>query len=245
MRWPNVCSAPLPMLHKLVQSISILLLLTTCTAAQSEREPGPPLQQRAQQLEPFINESARRYEIDARIVRIVCFIESRYRPAAVSPKGARGPMQFMPETAKRYGLVNPHDARASIDAAAHYLRDLLRKFDGRVDLALAAYNAGEGAVESFRTGRPLVLASGKIINPRRLITGGIPPYPETRAYVKFASALFTNRSSTASVMFSSAPQPKKSSRNANSNVGLRRQNNDQFSLSPAAKKTGSSFIDVQ
>ena len=170
--------------HKLVQSISILLLLTTSTAAQAQRDSAPSLPERAQQLEPFINESAKRYGIDPRIVRVVCFMESRYRLAAVSPKGARGPMQFMPETARRYGLLNPHDARASIDAAAHYLRDLLEKFGGRVDLALAAYNGGEGTVESFRTGRPLVLASGKIINPRRLITGGIPPYPETQAYVR-------------------------------------------------------------
>jgi soluble lytic murein transglycosylase-like protein len=93
-------------------------------------------------------------------------------------------MQFMPETAVRYGLKNPHDPKAAIDAAAHYLRDLLERFNGRVDLAVAAYNAGEGAVESFRTGTPLVLRTGKIINGRRLVTGGVPPYPETRAYVR-------------------------------------------------------------
>src|SRR2546425_1123666 len=109
MRWPTLCSAVLPMLHKLVQSISILLLLTTCIVVQAQQEPGPSLQQRAEQLEPFINESARRYGIDPRIVRVVCFIESRFRLAALSPKGARGPMQFMPETAKRYGLSHPHD----------------------------------------------------------------------------------------------------------------------------------------
>jgi len=60
---------------------------------------------------------------------------------------------------------------------------LLMKFDGRVDLAVAAYNAGEGAVESFRTGRPVLLRSGKIINPRQLVTGGVPPYRETQNYV--------------------------------------------------------------
>jgi hypothetical protein len=233
------------MLHKLVQSISILLLVTTCIVAQVKREPGPSLQQRAQALEPFITESAQRYEIDPRIVRVVCFMESRFRLAAVSPKGARGPMQFMPETAKRFGLSNPHDPRGSIDAAAHYLRDLLRKFGGRVDLALAAYNAGEGAVESYRTGRPLVLASGKIINPRGLITGGIPPYPETQPYVRFASVLLTNESLTASGIFSSASQARKSGRNANSNFALRRQNSDRNSSSRDAKNSGSSFIDVQ
>ena len=73
-------------------------------------------------------------------------------------------MQFMPETAARYALTNPHDPQTAIDAGARYFRDLLRKFDGRVDLALAAYNAGEGTVEAFRTGRSLRLANGKVIN---------------------------------------------------------------------------------
>src|SRR5947209_11802963 len=98
-------------------------------------------------------------------------------------------MQFMPETAVAYGLRNPNDPKSAIDAAAHYLRDLLRKFGGRVDLPLAAYNAGEGTVESFQTGRPLVLASRKIINPSRLITGGMPPYREKKQYVKSAIVL--------------------------------------------------------
>ncbi len=97
----------------------------------------------------------------------------------------------MPDTAKRFGVRNPHDPQQAIDAAARYLRDLLMKFDGRLDLALAAYNAGEGTVESFQTGRPLVLASGKIINRRGRITGGIPPYRETQDYVRSAISFFT------------------------------------------------------
>jgi soluble lytic murein transglycosylase-like protein len=101
-------------------------------------------------------------------------------------------MQFMPDTAKRFGVRNPHDPQQAIDAAARYLRDLLMKFGGRLDLALAAYNAGEGTVQSFQTGRPLVLTSGKIINRRGQITGGIPPYRETQDYVKSAIAFFTN-----------------------------------------------------
>ena len=92
-------------------------------------------------------------------------------------------MQFMPETAARYGLRNPNDPKTAIDVAAHYLRDLLDRFGGQVDLAVAAYNAGEGAVDSFRTGRPLLLRTGKVVNARGLMTGGIPPYPETQAYV--------------------------------------------------------------
>ena len=95
-------------------------------------------------------------------------------------------MQFMPETAARYGLNNPHDPKAAIDAAARYFRDLLRKFDGRIDLAFAAYNAGEGAVGAFKNGRALRLSNGKVINAARLVTGGIPPYRETQNYVRLA-----------------------------------------------------------
>ena len=103
-------------------------------------------------------------------------------------------MQFMPDTARRYGLQNPHDPRAAIDAGARYLRDLLFRFNGRLDLALAAYNAGEGTVESFRTGRPLRLTGRKIINPRGLVTGGLPPYAETRTYVNSILRLFAQDS---------------------------------------------------
>lgn len=169
-------------LYRLVQP-TILLLLTATTMAQAGRDPGPTLQQRARQLEPFIVDSARRYGIDPSVLRAVCFTESRFRTDAISPKGARGPMQFMPDTARRYGLQNPHDAKAAIDAGARYLRDLLTRFNGRLNLALAAYNAGEGTVESFQRGRPVRLTNGKVINPRGLITGGLPPYIETRNYV--------------------------------------------------------------
>jgi len=149
------------------------------------------LQQRAQDLETYINESARRYGIDPRILRALCYLESRFRLDVISPKGARGPMQFMPGTAARYGLRNPHDPKTAIDAAAHYVRDLLRRFDGRVDLALAAYNAGEGAVEAFQKGQTHRLANGRIINAAGLVTGGIPPYRETQNYVRSAIRLLT------------------------------------------------------
>jgi len=168
-------------------SIAVLvfsLLLCLTVKGQSRRETEQSVVERARRLEPTILESARHYGIDPRILWQMCLVESRFRVDAISPKGARGPMQFMPETAVRYRLKNPHDPKSAIDAGAHYLRDLLSKFDGRIDLALAAYNAGEGAVESFRTGKPLVTREGKVLNPRGLITGGIPPYSETQAYVK-------------------------------------------------------------
>ena len=204
--------------------------------AQVRREPGPSLQQRQTQLEPFISESARRYGIDPRILRAVCFIESRFRNNAVSPKGARGLMQFMPATAEKYGLRDPHDPKAAIDAAAHYLRDLLKTFGGRIDLALAAYNAGEGTVESFQTGRPLVLATGKIINPHGVITGGVPPYRETQAYVRFAISLLVADSAV----------PRLSSARQRNGLAMRDEG-DQNKRSRLAttSSTRSSFIEVQ
>lgn len=196
------------MLRRLVQLIPVLLLLTAVSMAQDRGERGPSLLERSAQLDPLIEESAKRYGIDARILRAVCFVESRFRVDAVSPKGARGPMQFMPETAARYGLRNPSDPRSALDAAARYLRDLLGRFNGRVDLALAAYNAGEGAVESFLTGRPLLLRTGKIINPRGLITGGIPPYPETQAYVRAIMGSLVATRSTLQRTLPSAPDQR-------------------------------------
>jgi soluble lytic murein transglycosylase-like protein len=169
---------------KLLVALLLVLLFNVGAMAQGRLESQQSLEQRALRIEPAIIEASNRYRIDARILRLICFTESRYRVNAVSPKGALGPMQFMPETAARYGLRNPFDPRAAIDAAARYLRDLLVRFNGRIDLAVAAYNAGEGAVESFRSGQPLVLRTGKIINPRGMVTGGIPPYPETQAYVR-------------------------------------------------------------
>ena len=192
--WPSSIVVPRQLAHlllsassmsktKLLSAILVLVWLSVGAGAQQRMMREPSLDQRAKSIEPLIAEAAMRYGLDPRILRAVCFTESRYRLNAISPKGALGLMQFMPDTAARYGLKNPFDPRAAIDAGARYLRDLLLRFGGRIDLAAAAYNAGEGVVESFRSGRPLVLRTGKVINPRGLITGGIPPYSETQNYV--------------------------------------------------------------
>ncbi len=106
--------------------------------------------------------------VDAALLHAVISVESGYRQSAVSPQGATGLMQLMPATARRYGLSRLDDPAANIRAGAHYLRDLLALFDNDLELALAAYNAGENAV--LRHGRR------------------IPPYGETQRYVPLVLA---------------------------------------------------------
>lgn len=106
--------------------------------------------------------------VDAALLHAVITVESGYNRGAVSPKGATGLMQLLPATASRYGTVNLLDPGENIRAGARYLRDLLALFDNNLELALAAYNAGEGAV--IRYGRRL------------------PPYAETRRYVPLVVA---------------------------------------------------------
>ncbi|MFL6228719.1 MAG: lytic transglycosylase domain-containing protein [Pyrinomonadaceae bacterium] len=144
---------------------------------------SPEWRERAAQYEPLIQSAALRHGVDARWLWIIAYLETRFRPELVSPKGARGLMQFTDATAERYSLENPHDPATSIDAAARYLRDLSMRFGNRLDLVLAGYNAGEGAVDAYLKGYALRLPGGRIVNPRGLKLGGIPPYAETRNYV--------------------------------------------------------------
>jgi len=101
--------------------------------------------------------------VDPRFIHAVIQQESRYKNAAFSHAGAQGLMQLMPATAKRFGCDDPHDAAANIKAGTKYLAWLLKRFDGDVTLALAGYNAGEGAVDKY---------------------DGVPPYSETQNYVR-------------------------------------------------------------
>ncbi len=109
----------------------------------------------------LVDQTARAYDVDPLLVHSVIKVESNYNPYAVSPKGALGLMQLVPATARRFGVSNSFDARQNVDAGVRYLRYLQNLF-GDDRLAVAAYNAGEGAV---------------------LKRGGIPPYRETRDYV--------------------------------------------------------------
>jgi len=113
---------------------------------------------------PLIDQVAKQVELHPALLHAVVMAESSYDPNAVSRKGAVGLMQLMPATANRYGVSDPTDPRENLHAGARYLRDLLSSFEENLELALAAYNAGEQAV----------LRSG----------GQIPAYPETQRYVK-------------------------------------------------------------
>ncbi len=170
-----------------------LIVLTAMTSAEAQ-EPG--VRERARQYEPLIAASAVRHGVDPRLLWTIAYLESRFRPAAISYKDGKpcayGMMQFVPTTAARYGLVNPHDPVQAIDAAARYVRDLTRRFNGDTRLMLAAYNSGEGTVEAYLMGRKLVLPTGKIINGAGLKTDGVPPYRETQGYVSGGTAIYHN-----------------------------------------------------
>ncbi len=172
-------------------SLFAVLLCAMSAAAQEADALG-----RAAAYEPLMIEAGARYGVDPRLLWTVAYLETRFQHydergrINTSPAGAKGLMQFMPTTAARYGLREPFDETGSIHAAARYLRDLQALFGNRLDLVLAAYNAGEGAVIAFRDGRKLALSNGKVINPNGLKTGGVPPYRETWHYVNNGVAIY-------------------------------------------------------
>ncbi len=142
-----------------------------------ERENGekiPPAlyEYRRKKYDKLINKIAHEKGLDPALLHAVIYVESYYNPLAVSPKGAIGLMQLMPDTGKRMGVTDPYRPDQNLAGGARYLRQLLERYKGRLQLALAAYNAGEGAVDRYK---------------------GIPPYPETENYVKKVLKIYRNK----------------------------------------------------
>ena len=129
------------------------------------------------QIDAAIAQAAARHHVDPNLVRAVVKVESNFNPNAVSRKGAMGLMQLMPGTARELAVTDPFDPQQNIDAGVRHLRGLLDSFDGDVSRSLAAYNAGAKAVEKH---------------------GGVPPYAETRDYVRRITKLYGNGTAVAS-----------------------------------------------
>jgi len=152
---------------KPMRGMTLLKRYGFSTGRPTTSRPGATLaamQRRRDALAPLIEQIANEHELRPALVHAVIRAESAYRDDAVSSKGAVGLMQLMPGTAERYGVVDRRDPEQNLRGGTAYLRDLLVMFDRDLQLALAAYNAGENAV--IRYGH------------------AIPPYPETQNYVR-------------------------------------------------------------
>ncbi|MGB0036970.1 MAG: lytic transglycosylase domain-containing protein [Candidatus Acidiferrales bacterium] len=124
---------------------------------------GPEAAAPPDHLEKIVREAAERHQVDPALVKAVISTESGWNPLARSRKGAVGLMQLIPETAQRFGVGNPYDPAQNVDAGTKYLRALLDRYNGDLTKSLAAYNAGEHAVDN---------------------SGGVPAFQETRRYVQ-------------------------------------------------------------
>lgn len=133
--------------------------------------PGGPHSMDSLALQRLVRNEAAASRISPQLVSAVISIESHGDPSAVSSTGAAGLMQLMPATAAFYGVSNRFDPEANVSGGCHYLHDLLARYHNNVSLALAAYNAGPGAVDASH---------------------GVPPYAETRAYVARVTAALRN-----------------------------------------------------
>ena len=157
-----------PRLKKIIFNIAgICLLYAVCFYYGKAMEASGPAV--SLKFHEVITEAAKEHDLHPALIAAVIHAESNFNPKAVSYAGAKGLMQINPPTQRYLKLKNAYDVRQNVDAGTRYLKELISKFGGDVSLALAAYNAGPGAVSRF---------------------DGIPPYKETRAYVKKVLAYY-------------------------------------------------------
>lgn len=155
---------------RVVGVVGVLVVLLVGTAGAASPEPvdeGSPTA-----LRSLVTRVSREQGVDPRLVHALVQVESDFDPQAVSRRGALGLMQLMPETARRLDVSDPFDPEENVRAGVRELSRLIDRYAGDLPRALAAYNAGEGAVASYR---------------------GVPPYRETRSYVSRIMTLYTGR----------------------------------------------------
>jgi len=145
------------------------IIINENTVQRTRRLAGRLVPVPSADLEPLIQRQSDSQNLDPKLVKAVIQVESGYNHKALSNKGAMGLMQLMPDTASLFNVRNAFDPEENLRAGTRYLRQLLDRFAGRVELALAGYNAGPGAVEKHK---------------------GVPPYAETRDYVKQVMMLY-------------------------------------------------------
>lgn len=144
-----------------VKKIAFLSVPTLCAVFLLTNVLYPNTQLKAE-YDDLIRSIAQKYRVEHTLIHSIIRAESNYDRFAVSSKGALGLMQLMPETAIQYGVKNVFSPRENIEGGVKYLKDLIRLYNGKTDLVLAAYNAGQEAVKKYK---------------------GIPPYKETRNYI--------------------------------------------------------------
>jgi len=143
-------------------SLLLLAVLSLCLNAQAEPQP-------ASRFDGMIRSIAAHHGLEPSLIHSIIQAESDYNPYAISPKGAAGLMQLMPETAERYGVSNVFDPWENIEGGVKYIKDLMMLFGRNTDHVLAAYNAGQNAVKKY---------------------GGVPPFPETERYINKVKAAY-------------------------------------------------------
>jgi len=139
-----------------------------------------------EEIDRLLEQTATRHQVDPNLVRAIVKVESDYDPKAISRKGAMGLMQLVPDTARRLGVVNPFDPQQNLEGGVSHLRYLLDLFRGDLGLSLAAYNAGEHAVQR---------------------SGGIPAFTETRQYVRKIRSLYGTGDTAAKTLWKTPPEP--------------------------------------